>query len=211
MYIGIAGNIGSGKTTLTHLLTDSFGWKAQYEMTDDNPYLADFYGDMQRWAFNLQVYFLTKRFQMVQRIRWAQETVVQDRTIYEDAYIFAENLYHMGLMNVRDYEAYMDLFQLMNTFITPPDLLIYLRASVGTLMKQIKQRNRTYETGIRREYLEQLNDRYEEWVENYKGELLIIDVDDIDFVSSEDDRQKILDYIDRTLKANSIKSSKMNK
>lgn len=210
MYIGIAGNIGSGKTTLTHLLTDSFGWKAQYEMTDDNPYLADFYGDMQRWAFNLQVYFLTKRFQMVQRIRWAQETVVQDRTIYEDAFIFAENLYHMGLMNVRDYTAYMDLFKLMNSFITPPDLLIYLRASVQTLMNQIKKRNRTYETGIRREYLQQLNDRYEEWVEDYKGELLVIDVDDIDFVNSEEDRTKILDYIDKTLKASCLKSSKMN-
>ena len=207
MYIGVAGNIGSGKTTLTQMMTEVFGWKAQYEMADDNPYLEDFYGDMQRWAFNLQVYFLTKRFQMIQRIRWAEETVVQDRTIYEDAFIFADNLFHMQLMNARDYKAYVELFDMMNTFITPPDLLIYLRASVSTLMEQIKQRNRSYETGIRQEYLQQLNDRYEAWVEGYRGELLIIDVDDIDFVNREDDRKKVLDIIDRTIKTNCNKNA----
>lgn len=205
MYIGVAGNIGSGKTTLTQILTDTFGWKAQYEMADDNPYLQDFYADMQRWSFNLQVYFLTKRFQSIQRIRWSPETVVQDRTIYEDAYIFADNLRHMNLISQRDFNSYMELFNIMNSFLTPPDLLIYLRASVPTLMRQIKTRNRSYETGIRPEYLSQLNDRYEAWIETYQGELLVIDADDIDFVGSEFDRQKVIDIIDRTIKAQSKK------
>jgi len=197
MYIGIAGNIGSGKTTLAQKITEAFGWKAQYETVEDNPYLVDFYADMKRWAFNLQVYFLTKRFQTIQRIRWSNEIVVQDRTIYEDAYIFANNLYHMDLINERDYKSYMELFEIMNSFLTPPDLLIYLRASVPTLMRQIKIRNRAYELGIRPEYLQQLNDRYESWIESYKGEMIIIDADNVDFIESEDDLNKTLSAIER--------------
>ncbi len=205
MYIGIAGNIGSGKTTLTQMLTEAFGWKAQYEMPDDNPYLEDFYADMQRWSFNLQVYFLTKRFQTIQQIRWSSETVVQDRTIYEDAYIFAENLSRMQLISARDFNSYMELFKVMNSFLTPPDLLIYLRASVDTLMRQIRLRNRAYEMGIRPDYLQQLNERYEAWIDTYQGELLIIDVDDTDFVNSDADRKKILDIISRAIHNNKDK------
>lgn len=200
MYIGIAGNIGSGKTTLAQKLTEAFGWKAQYEMADDNPYLVDFYADMKRWAFNLQVYFLNKRFQSVQRIRWSDEIVVQDRTIYEDAYIFADNLFHMGLINERDYKSYKELFEIMNSFLTPPDLLIYLRASVPTLMRQIKMRNRTYELGIRPDYLQQLNDRYEAWIESYQGEMIVIDADSVDFLGSDDDLQKTLSIVERSIR-----------
>lgn len=200
MYIGIAGNIGSGKTTLAQKITEAFGWQAQYEQADDNPYLVDFYADMKRWAFNLQVYFLTKRFQSIQRIRWSKDIVVQDRTIYEDAYIFADNLYHMGLINERDYKSYMELFEVMNSFMTPPDLLIYLRASVPTLMRQIKIRNRAYELGIRPEYLQQLNDRYESWIEKYQGEMIIIDADSVDFIESEEDLQKTLGVIERAIR-----------
>ncbi len=199
MYIGIAGNIGSGKTTLTQMLTEAYGWKAQYELADDNPYLEDFYANMHRWSFNLQVYFLTKRFQSIQQIRWSTETVVQDRTIYEDAYIFADNLYRMQIISPRDFNSYMELFKVMSSFLTPPDLLIYLRASVDTLMKQIKLRNRPYEIGISPQYLQQLNERYEAWIENYKGEQLIIDVDDVDIVGSDSDRQTILNVISRAI------------
>jgi len=205
MYIGIAGNIGSGKTTLTQMLTEAFGWRAQYEMADDNPYLEDFYSDMKRWSFNLQVYFLTKRFQTIQQIRWSVDTVVQDRTIYEDAYIFADNLYRMQLISPRDYNSYMELFKVMNSFLTPPDLLIYLRASVDTLMQQIRMRNRPYEMGISPNYLQQLNERYEAWIDNYKGELLIIDVDDTDMVGSDADKRKILDVISRSININKDK------
>lgn len=199
MYIGIAGNIGSGKTTLTQMLTEAFGWKAQYELADDNPYLEDFYADMQRWSFNLQVYFLTKRFQTIQQIRWSTETVVQDRTIYEDAYIFADNLHRMRLISDRDYNSYMELFKTMDSFLTPPDLLIYLRASVDALMHQIKLRNRSYEIGISPQYLQQLNERYEAWIENYQGELLVIDVDATDIVGSNSDQRTILDIISRAI------------
>lgn len=205
MYIGIAGNIGSGKTTLTQMLTEAFGWRAQYEMADDNPYLEDFYSDMKRWSFNLQVYFLTKRFQTIQQIRWSADTVVQDRTIYEDVYIFADNLYRMQLISPRDYNSYMELFKVMNSFLTPPDLLIYLRASVDTLMQQIRMRNRPYEMGISPNYLQQLNERYEAWIDNYKGELLIIDVDDTDMVGSDADKRKILDVISRSININKDK------
>ncbi|MCQ2227739.1 MAG: deoxynucleoside kinase [Bacteroidales bacterium] len=210
MYIGIAGNIGCGKTTLTQILTETFGWKAHYETAETNPFLADFYADMRRWAFNLQVYFLTQRFQSIQRIRWSGETVVQDRTIYEDAFIFADNLYHMNLIDERDYNAYMELFKIMNSFLTPPDLLIYIRATVPTLMKQIRMRNRSYETGISPDYLRQLNERYESWIENYKGELLVIDVDGLDFANCEADRRKTLDIIARTIKTNADKKKDNN-
>lgn len=192
MHIGIAGNIGSGKTTLTQLLTQAFGWQAHFESADDNPYLEDFYLNMHRWSFNLQVYFLTKRFESTQRIRWTAETVVQDRTIYEDAYIFAENLFHMGCMEYRDYKAYMELFHMMDTFIKMPDLLIYLRASVPTLMNQIRRRNRSYETGIQSDYLARLNDRYEQWIDSYRGEIYIVDIDNIDFVSRPEDADQII-------------------
>lgn len=199
MYIGIAGNIGSGKTSLTKLLTESFGWKAHYETTDDNPYLADFYADMQRWSFQLQVYFLTHRFESIQRIRWTPETIVQDRTIYEDAYIFAENLYHMGLMAEREYRSYMDLFKIMSSFLTPPDLLIYLKASVPTLVSQIQKRQRSFEVEIKSDYLSKLNERYDTWIEKYPGELLVINVDDFDFVENTEHIENVVNIIGRTV------------
>lgn len=199
MYIGIAGNIGSGKTSLTKLLTESFGWKAHYETTDDNPYLTDFYADMQRWSFQLQVYFLTHRFESIQRIRWTPETIVQDRTIYEDAYIFAENLYHMGLMAEREYRSYMDLFKIMSSFLTPPDLLIYLKASVPTLVSQIQKRQRSFEVEIKSDYLSKLNERYDTWIEKYPGELLVINVDDFDFVENTEHIENVVNIIGRTV------------
>ena len=199
MYIGIAGNIGSGKTSLTKLLTESFGWKAHYETTDDNPYLTDFYADMQRWSFQLQVYFLTRRVESIQRIRWTPETIVQDRTIYEDAYIFAENLYHMGLMAEREYRSYMDLFKIMSSFLTPPDLLIYLKASVPTLVSQIQKRQRSFEVEIKSDYLSKLNERYDTWIEKYPGELLVINVDDFDFVENTEHIENVVNIIGRTV------------
>jgi len=178
MHIAIAGNIGSGKTTLTGLLAKHFGWDPHYEDVDKNPYLNSFYEDMQRWSFNLQIYFLNSRFRQVVDIRNSGKTVIQDRTIYEDAYIFAPNLHTMNLMSTRDYENYRSLFDLMNTFIQPPDLLIYLRASVPTLVSQIQKRGREYENAIRLDYLKNLNEMYEDWIEGYKfGKLLIIDAD----------------------------------
>ncbi len=182
MHIAIAGNIGSGKTTLTSLLAKHFGWLPHYEDVENNPYLHSFYEDMQRWSFNLQVYFLNSRFRQVIDIRNSGETVVQDRTIYEDAYIFAPNLHSMNLMSTRDFENYSSLFELMSNFIKAPDLLIYLRASVPTLVKQIQKRGREYEASIRLDYLKHLNERYEAWIQKYnRGKLLIVEVDDIDF------------------------------
>lgn len=199
MFIGIAGNIGSGKSSLTKLLTDSFGWKAHYETTDDNPYLTDFYSDMQRWSFHLQVYFLTHRFESIQRIRWTPETIVQDRTIYEDAYIFAENLHHMGLMAEREYKSYMELFKIMSSFLTPPDLLIYLKASVPTLMNQIQKRQRSFEAEIKADYLSRLNEKYDAWIEKYQGELLVINVDDFNFVDNSEHIENVVNIIGRTV------------
>lgn len=199
MFIGIAGNIGSGKSSLTKLLTDSFGWKAHYETTDDNPYLTDFYSDMQRWSFHLQVYFLTHRFESIQRIRWTPETIVQDRTIYEDAYIFAENLHHMGLMAEREYKSYMELFKIMSSFLTPPDLLIYLKASVPTLMNQIQKRQRSFEAEIKADYLSRLNEKYDAWIEKYQGELLVINVDDFNFVDNTEHIENVVNIIGRTV------------
>lgn len=181
MHIAIAGNIGSGKTTLTRLLSKHFGWTPHFEDVENNPYLHSFYEDMQRWSFNLQVYFLNSRFRQVIEIRNSGKTVVQDRTIYEDAHIFAPNLHSMSLMSTRDFENYSSLFELMSKFIQPPDLLVYLRASVPTLVNQIQKRGRDYEASIRLDYLKHLNERYEAWISGYIiGKLLIVEVDDID-------------------------------
>ena len=187
MHIAIAGNIGSGKTTLTKVLSKHYGWKAHYEDVEHNPYLQSFYDDMQRWSFNLQVYFLNSRFRQVVEIRRGNKKVIQDRSIYEDAYIFAPNLHDMNLMSTRDFENYSSLFELMSSFIQPPDLLIYLRASVSTLVEQIQKRGREYEESIRLDYLKLLNERYEAWISKYKqGNLLIINVDELDLSKPED-------------------------
>ncbi len=196
MHLAIAGNIGSGKTTLTRLLAKQMKWEPYYESVDNNPYLDSFYDDMKRWSFNLQVFFLNSRFRQVVEIRKSEKTIIQDRTIYEDAYIFAPNLHEMNLMTTRDFDNYFDLFQLMNSFIQAPDLLIYLRASVSTLVNQIAQRGRDYEESIRIDYLKKLNERYEQWIEGYDhGKLLIIDVDDIDFHNNPEDLGMIIEKI----------------
>lgn len=197
MHIAIAGNIGSGKTTLTELLAHHYNWEPHFEDADENPYLSDFYEDMPRWAFNLQVYFLNSRFSSVQRIRAMDKSVIQDRTIYEDAYIFAPNLYDMGLMNRRDFDNYESLFELMSSLVQPPDLLVYLRASIPTLVNQIQLRGRSYENNIRLDYLKRLNERYEAWIQSYKkGKLLIIDSNNIDFIQNKADLSMIIDKVD---------------
>ncbi|MFN8135619.1 MAG: deoxynucleoside kinase [Bacteroidales bacterium] len=191
MHIAIAGNIGSGKTTLSGLLAKHFGWQPHYEDVDTNPYLPSFYEDMQRWSFNLQIYFLNSRFRQIVDIRRSGKNVIQDRTIYEDAHIFAPNLHTMNLMTTRDFENYQSLFELMATFIQPPDLLIYLRADVPTLVRNIQKRGRDYEASIRLDYLKSLNDRYENWINNYTaGKLLIFDVDNINFQENPEDLGK---------------------
>jgi deoxyadenosine/deoxycytidine kinase len=196
MHIAIAGNIGSGKTTLAELLAKNYGWAPHFENVDSNPYLSDFYSDMQRWAFNLQIYFIKSRFEQILKIKHSTDTVVQDRTIYEDAYIFAPNLHDMGLISSRDYDTYLGLFELMSSMIAPPDLLIYLRASVPVLVKQIQKRGRKYEASIRLDYLQGLNDRYEAWIENYKyGKILIIDVDTHNFAENPEDLSYVIDKI----------------
>jgi len=200
MHIAIAGNIGSGKTTLTGLLAKHFGWDPHYEDVDTNPYLNSFYEDMQRWSFNLQIYFLNSRFRQVIEIRKSGKTVVQDRTIYEDAFIFAPNLHSMNLMSSRDFENYRSLFELMSSFLQPPDLLIYLRATVPTLVSQIQKRGREYENAIRLDYLKNLNERYEEWIENYTlGKLLIIDVDTLKVNENPEDLGSVIDSINAQL------------
>ncbi|MCB0795375.1 MAG: deoxynucleoside kinase [Flavobacteriales bacterium] len=197
MHIAIAGNIGSGKTTLTRLLSKHYGWDQLQEAVDNNPYLFDFYKDMQRWSFNLQIFFLNSRFEQLLDIRRNDSDVIQDRTIYEDAFIFAPNLHAMGLMTTRDFENYFRLFQNMDNAIRPPDLLIYLRATVPNLVKQIAERGREYETGISIDYLSRLNERYEAWISTYdKGKLLIIDVDDNAFHQSAEDLGRIVNAID---------------
>jgi deoxyadenosine/deoxycytidine kinase len=197
MHIAVAGNIGAGKTTLTELLTKHYKWTAHYEDVDENPYLNDFYNDMQRWSFNLQIYFLNSRFQQIIDIRKSGKTVIQDRTIYEDAEIFAPNLHSMGLMSTRDFKNYKTLFDLMVSLIQPPDLLIYLRASIPTLVNQIQKRGREYENSIRLDYLKQLNERYNAWINSYKmGKLLIINVDNLDFTENPEDLSSIIDRID---------------
>lgn len=199
-HIAIAGNIGSGKTTLAELLAKHYGWKTQFDNMEANPYIESFYGDMQRWAFNLQVYFLESRFSNIIKIKESESTVIQDRTIYEDAHIFAPNLMDMGLMNFRDYGCYMSLFNLINSLIEPPDLLIYLKASVPKLMDQILKRGRTYEGSIRLDYLSKLNDRYDYWTSNYtSGKIIVIDIDNVDFENNPEDLDRIIDKINAEL------------
>jgi deoxyadenosine/deoxycytidine kinase len=200
MHIAIAGNIGSGKTTLTRLLSKHYNWDAKYEDVDENPYLADFYNDMQRWSFNLQVYFLKERFKGIVEIQKSLHNVVQDRTIYEDARIFASNLHAMGLMSSRDFENYNSLFDLMLSLVKAPDLLIYLRSSIPNLVSQIHKRGREYESGIRIDYLSGLNDRYEKWIEGYKdGKVLIVDVDENKFEDRPEDLSIVIDRIEAQL------------
>ena len=197
MHVAVAGNIGAGKTTLTNLLSKHYRWEAHYESVDKNPYLDDFYGEMERWSFNLQVYFLNSRFRQILEIRESGRSIIQDRTIYEDAHIFAPNLHAMGLMTNRDFKNYASLFELMERLVSPPDLLIYLRASISTLVKQIHKRGRDYEHSISIEYLSRLNERYEAWISKYnKGKLLIIEVDELDFVSKPEDLGGVIDRID---------------
>lgn len=196
MHIAVAGNIGSGKTTLTSLLSRHFGWQPHYEDADDNPYLDDFYSDMQRWSFNLQIYFLNTRFNHILKIKKAEKTIIQDRTIYEDAYIFAPNLHSMNLMSTRDFENYFTLFNLVSSLIEPPDLVIYLRASVPTLVRQIEKRGRKYEDNIRLDYLKKLNERYESWIDAYNlGKIMIIDVDNINFIDKPEDLSLVIDKV----------------
>jgi deoxyadenosine/deoxycytidine kinase len=200
MHIAIAGNIGSGKTTLSGLLAKHFGWQPHYEDVDTNPYLPSFYEDMQRWSFNLQIYFLNSRFRQIVEIRKSGKNVIQDRTIYEDANIFAPNLHTMNLMTTRDFDNYQSLFQLMASFIQPPDLLIYLRADVPTLVRNIQKRGREYEASIRLDYLKSLNERYENWINAYTaGKLLIFDVDNINFQDNPEDLGRIIDGVQANL------------
>ena len=200
MHIAIAGNIGSGKTTLATLLAKNFRWEPHYEDVNENPYLHDFYDDMQRWSFNLQMYFLNTRFSQILNIKKSTKTIIQDRTMYEDAYIFAPNLHAMGLMTMRDFKNYLQLFELLNTFVSPPDLLIYLRGSVSALVKQIEKRGRPYENSIRIDYLKRLNERYEAWISTYEhGKLLIIDIDEINFAESKEDLGLVIERIQAEL------------
>jgi len=199
MHIAIAGNIGSGKTTLTRLLAKRYGWTPRFEPVDNNPYLADFYADMKRWAFNTQIYFLNKRFKEVVEISQSSETIIQDRTIFEDARIFAPNLHAQGMMSDRDFENYTDLFELMISLVKLPDLMIYIRSTIPTLVAQIQKRGREYEQGIRIDYLEGLGRRYEEWISTYKGNLIIVDGDTVKFGESDEDLQKVTDMIDAKL------------
>lgn len=197
MHIAIAGNIGAGKTTLAGLLAKHYGWEVHYENIDENPYLNDFYEDMQRWAFNLQIYFLDTRLSQILKIKNSEKTVIQDRTIYEDAHIFAPNLHSMGLMSTRDFETYFSLFNLTVSLLDPPDLILYLRASVPTLVNQIQKRGREYENNIRLDYLKKLNDRYDSWIESYNlGKLLTINVDELNFSEYKEDLRKVIDKID---------------
>ena len=197
MHIAIAGNIGAGKTTLTELLAKHYKWEPQYEDVVQNPYLDDFYAEMERWSFNLQVYFLNSRFRQILDIHNSKNTVIQDRTIYEDAHIFAPNLHAMGLMTHRDFENYSSLFQLMESLVKGPDLLIYLRSSIPNLVNQIHKRGRVYENSISIEYLSRLNERYEAWIHDYnKDNLIILEVDDLNFVDRSEDLQQVIQTID---------------
>jgi deoxyadenosine/deoxycytidine kinase len=199
-HVAIAGNIGAGKTTLTEMLSKHYRWIPQFEDVDQNPYLYDFYEDMPRWSFNLQIYFLNSRLNQLIEISKGTETVIQDRTIYEDAYIFAPNLHEMGLMSKRDFDNYFDFFQNLRQMVKPPDLMIYLQASVPTLVGQIQKRGRDYEENIRLDYLKRLNDYYTKWVEGYnEGPLLVINVDKTKFVENEEHLGEIIAKIDAEL------------
>jgi deoxyadenosine/deoxycytidine kinase len=198
-YIALAGNIGAGKSSLTGLLSKHFKWEAYYESVDDNPYLPDFYEDMRRWSFNLQIYFLSSRFRSMKRMLGVERNFIQDRTIYEDVEIFAKNLYEMGLMSERDFANYQSLFTEMSDYLRPPDLLIYLRADVPTLVKQIQQRGRAYENTIRIDYLESLNTLYESWIDRYPYEKLIIETDNLDFVNNKDHLGQVISLIEQRL------------
>jgi deoxyadenosine/deoxycytidine kinase len=199
-HIAICGNIGSGKTTLAEKLAKHYGWLPLYESVDQNPYLRDFYGDMTRWAFHLQIYFLNTRFKQVNQIRENERTTVQDRTIYEDAYIFAANLHQSGHITDRDYQSYLDIFNSMISFVKPPDLMIYLKADIPKLVQQIEKRGRDFEYSIRLDYLRKLNEHYENWIENYRlGKLVIIDVNKLDFIENTDDFSFIVSKVDLEL------------
>lgn len=195
-YIAIAGNIGAGKSTLTGLLARHYKWNAYYESVDDNPYLADFYEDMQRWSFNLQIYFLSARFRHQKQLLTSSESFIQDRTIYEDVEIFAKNLYEMNLMSQRDFDNYKSLFEQMSSYLKPPNLLVYLRADVPTLVSQIQKRGRDYENNIRIDYLERLNKHYEDWISRYPYDKLIIETDDLDFVNEPEDLGEVINKVD---------------
>lgn len=197
MHIAIAGNIGSGKTTLTKLLAKHYGYRPLYESTDNNPYISSFYEDMRRWAFNLQIYFLHTRFKQLVDIRKQSKNIIQDRTLYEDAYIFAPNLHAMGLLNTRDLENYNHMFELLQSFIQPPDLLIYLRGDVPDLIRQIQKRGREYENAIRLDYLTSLNQRYENWISSYnQSKLLIININEVNFADNPEDLGRVINLID---------------
>ena len=199
LYVAVAGNIGAGKSTLTQILADTFGWAPFFESVDDNPYLADFYGDMRRWSFNLQVFFLSSRFTHQKSIEALNAPVVQDRSIYEDVEIFARNLHEMNLMDGRDYDNYVDLFGIMTGYLRPPDLLVYLRASVPTLVRHIQSRGREFESSIRLDYLEALNTLYEDWIERYPYPKMIVETDALDFVNEDEDRFEIVSRIESRL------------
>ncbi|HWP81670.1 MAG TPA: deoxynucleoside kinase [Bacteroidota bacterium] len=199
-FVAVAGNIGAGKSSLTRMLGEHFGWEAYYESVDDNPYLSDFYADMKRWSFHLQIYFLSKRFRDHKRIVDSGKSVIQDRSIYEDAEIFARNLYEIGKMDQRDYDNYVALFHVMMEFLKPPDLMIYLKASVDMLVEKIRRRGRSYEQSIPREYLEQLNRHYEDWIGRYKiGPLLVVESDLVDYVNKKDDFARMIMLIEGKL------------
>ncbi len=201
MHIAIAGNIGSGKTTLANLLARHYNWEAHFEDAEANPYLNNFYEDMERWAFNLQIYFMQSRLGEIIDIRKSGRNVIQDRTIYEDAYVFAENLHDMRLLDTRDFENYLGMFEKMSSLISPPDLLIYLKANVSTLLEQIRKRGRVYEQGISPEYLTRLNEKYEKWTSSYKlGKILTVDIDNLNFPNRPEDLDKLITLIDNTLK-----------
>ena len=200
MHLAVSGNIGSGKTTLTEKLAKHYGWKAEFEAVDDNPYLPDFYEDMKRWSFHLQVYFLNSRFNQLKTIQASSESTIQDRTIYEDAYIFAANLYKSNLLTERDYANYKSLFDSMISHVKAPALLIYLKADIPKLVGQIEKRGRSYETAMRIDYLKNLNSHYEDWIAGYKeGKLLVIDVNNLDFVERPGDFSFIVEKIEREM------------
>ena len=195
-HIAIAGNIGAGKTTLTELLAKHYGWKPHFESVENNPYINDFYQDMKHWSFHMQIFFLNQRFKQILDFRQGEQAVIQDRTIYEDAYIFAPNLHEMGLMSERDYKTYKELFETVVNLVQPPDLLIYLRGSIPALVDQIQKRGREYEDSLRLDYLKKLNARYEAWIEAYKHPLLVVNIDEINFAEKAEDLGLVISRID---------------